>query len=103
MTLQDITGYESGVLIYKESGEAVMLSWAHVSGIPRQFAGGFIGMGEALDDFDEVPQDVVSNDYLTAALEFAQEDAEENGVDIPAIDKIYENPEVIAITFEGWC
>lgn len=103
MTLQDITGYESGVLIYKESGEAVMLNWAHIDGIPRQFANGLIGMGEALDDFDEVSQDVVDGDYLTAALEIAKLDADENGVDMPVIDKIYENPEVIAITFEGWC
>ena len=39
--LRDITGQESGIILYK-NGNAIIANWASFSGLPRAFAGGLI-------------------------------------------------------------
>lgn len=45
VTLQEITGYESGAVVY-EDGSVWVGNWSSIDGIPRQFATGDIGLGE---------------------------------------------------------
>ena len=43
--LQELTGQESGIVIYHETGEALALNWSRYEGLPRLFGGGVIGIG----------------------------------------------------------
>jgi hypothetical protein len=45
--LQELTGRESGAIQYSD-GEIVILNWSSIDGMPRQFAGLKIGLGEEL-------------------------------------------------------
>lgn len=36
--LQEITGYESGAVIYKENQEGFITNWSSIDGLPRFFA-----------------------------------------------------------------
>jgi hypothetical protein len=46
--LQDLTGHESGAVLFEESGEILICNWSQVQGIPRVFVTGIIGLGEPL-------------------------------------------------------
>ncbi len=35
LSLSEITGQESGIIIYRESGEAAVLNWTSLQGLPR--------------------------------------------------------------------
>ena len=47
-TLQDITGHESGAVLFPESDEIIICNWTQVNGIPRMFLTGLLGLGEDL-------------------------------------------------------
>lgn len=42
--LQDLTGQESGIVIYND-GDTIITNWSSLHGLPRLFAGVIIGMG----------------------------------------------------------
>ena len=78
--LQELTGQESGAVQYGD-GSIWVGNWTSISGIPRMFATGMIGLGETLTAVScEVPEEVkramndhereqgmeVSNDGFTA-------------------------------------
>lgn len=106
MNLQELTGYESGAVIFKDSKEGFITNWSSFNGIPRLFVTGFIGLNDG-NDLKEVAEiDAWAYDL---ALELAQEDCdrvlEEGGIlcnNELKVDKMYENDEVIIVTFEGW-
>lgn len=60
--LQELTGYESGAVLYEESGEIIICNWSNIEGLPRMFATGLIGMGETLtaELLDETPAEVIT-------------------------------------------
>lgn len=47
-SLQDLTGHESGAVLYPESDEIWIGNWSSIEGLPREFATGTIGLGEQL-------------------------------------------------------
>lgn len=49
-SLQQLTGYESGAVYFKESGEILICNWSSVDGIPRldPFGYAVMGLGEKL-------------------------------------------------------
>lgn len=106
MNLQELTRYESGAVIFKESEEGFITNWSSFNGIPRLFVTDTIGLNDG-DDLKEVEE--IYSWAFDLALELAQEDCdsvlEEGGTlcnEELKIDKMYENDEVIIITFEGW-
>lgn len=53
MTLQDVTGFESGGILYP-GGEIAILNWSSIHGIPRLLEGvGFLGLDEDLDNYQD--------------------------------------------------
>ncbi len=46
--LQDLTGRESGVVVYGDEG--LLCNWTGISGLPRMFATGLVGAGEDIPD-----------------------------------------------------
>ncbi len=42
--LQDLTGQESGIVIYN-NGDTIIANWSSLHGLPRLFVSGIIGMG----------------------------------------------------------
>lgn len=52
MTLQELTGQESGVVVYHETGEAIACNWVGIEGLPRVFAGAIVGLGEMPEVID---------------------------------------------------
>lgn len=46
-TLQDITGYESGLIMW-DDGEQWVLNWVPYRGLPRELGPIAVGLGEAL-------------------------------------------------------
>ena len=104
MNLQELTGYESGAVIFKESNEGFITNWSSVEGIPRLFVTGIIG----LDDGEDLEK-VDNSEYIQFALELAQEECDmilsEGGtlcVDDNHIDGIWENETVVVVTFQDW-
>lgn len=55
--LQDITGRESGVVLYPESKEAIICNWSSINGMPRIAPFGLcvLGFGEELITGDNIP------------------------------------------------
>ena len=104
MNLQELTGYESGAVIFKESNEGFITNWSSIEGIPRQFSWTSIGLGDGED------LEMVNNsEYEEFALELAEIESQKclaEGqtlcVDENIIAGIWENEEVVIITFQGW-
>ena len=46
--LQELTGRESGIVVYGDKG--LLCNWASFEGLPRPFATGLIGMGEKIPE-----------------------------------------------------
>ncbi len=56
--LQELTGHESGAVQYSD-GNIWVGNWVGISGIPRLFATGMIGLGETLTAIPcDVPEEV---------------------------------------------
>lgn len=43
-TLEELTGQESGIVVYQNEG--ILCNWSSVDGLPRMFVTGIIGLGE---------------------------------------------------------
>ena len=54
-TLQELTGHESGLVLYQESHEAIYCNWSSINGLPRTFATGLIGLGEEIPEVEGEP------------------------------------------------
>lgn len=65
MNLQDLTGRESGAVLFGND-DILICNWSQISGVPRVFATGIIGLGETISAVRcDVPETVISaiNDY----------------------------------------
>lgn len=60
-SLYDLTGHESGAVQY-DDGAIWTGNWSSISGIPRQFLTGMLGLGEDLGDTEPiaVPKEVIT-------------------------------------------
>jgi len=93
MRLMELTGVESGVVLY--GNEGIVSNWSAISGLPRLFATGVIGLG----DGDDLEPTTLSDGETEQALECAREE----GDPAPVIDKAWRNAQAVVVTFEGWC
>ncbi|RDW18781.1 hypothetical protein [Oceanobacillus chungangensis] len=97
--LQELNGYESGVVIYKD-GIGFVTNWSGINGLPRQFITRIFGFDEILEfsRVNEAPKEI-----MEIALELAEQDQKKNGIDEkPRIDEIFESEDCCIFTFEEW-
>ena len=96
--LQDLTGQESGIVIYGREG--ILCNWSSIKGFPRIFATGLIGLGEEIpevegehtNDLSSVLEDVEINVY-------ANYDDDE----LPTSGTVYEiSDDVVVVAPDGW-
>ena len=95
MRLQELTGYESGVVIFKETEEGIVTNWSSIDGIPRIFVTGIVGLGDGED-----LQKVDNSEHEDFAINLANAsdcDDQEN-----IIDGIWENETVVVFVFKDW-
>ena len=59
MKLEEITGKESGAILF-ENGEIIVCNWRGIEGIPRHSPFGIIGLGEnfVASPIEEVPEEL---------------------------------------------
>lgn len=64
MTLQEISGVESGIVIYPESHECIVCNWSSLEGLPRLDPSGraVMGLGEKLEVAEH--KEVQGNDII---------------------------------------
>ena len=101
-TLQDVTGQESGAVIY--GNEVLVLNWSSVSGLPHLFATGAIGLGEDLESLAErVDEAGMDASEIALALEAGRDECARNG-DEPtvAISGAWRVKDALVVTFEDW-
>lgn len=97
-TLQELTGQESGIVIY--GGEAVVCNWSHIQGFPRVDPLGLtvLGFGEEIPAVQPKPCTNISELMEGITIIFA------NGEDMPMAGRVYELPDdITVIAPEGWC
>jgi hypothetical protein len=102
-SLQELTGQESGIVIYHGDGgpgEAVVCNWSHIEGFPRVDPLGLaiLGFGEEIPEVEgERREDV-------GALLEGVEIVYANGEDMPAGGIVYELPGgIVVVAPDDWC
>lgn len=108
-TLQNITGYESGVIVYHAEGQAptaLCLNWSSIDGIPRLFAWMPIGMGEDLDalasplGLEDVPNEVLELAIVTAEAEERRNGCAPSGLILDSAWSL--GKDITVFAFIGW-
>lgn len=99
-TLLELTGQESGIVIYEGEGqaEAVVCNWSSVQGFPRVDPLGLtvLGFGEDIPDVPGAPVNDVPSRLAGVQIVFA------NGEDMPAAGVEYRIDDILIIAPEGW-
>ena len=101
-TLQDLTGKESGIVIYHGDGgqpEAVVCNWSSVRGYPRIDPMGLtvLGFGEDIPEVEGFNIDDIPSRLAGVEVVFA------NGEDMPTSGTAYQIDNILIITPSGWC
>lgn len=100
-TLQELTGQESGIVIYSGNGgqpEAVVCNWSNVKGFPRvdPFCLTVLGFGEEIPPVEGVIIDDISSRLEGVEIVFA------NDEDMPASGTAYQIENILVIAPSGW-
>jgi hypothetical protein len=100
-TLQELTGQESGIVIYCGAGgtpEAIVCNWSNVQGYPRIDPCGLtvIGFGE------EIPEVEGENTSNIPVLLSDVHIVYANGEDMPQSGTKYRIDDILIIAPEGW-
>lgn len=100
-TLQEMTGRESGIVIYTDTREAVICNWSSIKGLPRvsPIGYGILGLGEVIDAKDIGPVQIQPYLYGVVAI------YSESNVEIPATGTAYsiDDGDIYIITPDDWC
>jgi hypothetical protein len=102
-SLQDLTGQESGIVIYYGDGqtrpEAIVCNWASVNGLPRLAPFGYsvLGLGES---FQRVEGEACDPAAVLEGVEIVYS----NGEDMPERAVLYrlEDHDAAVLAPEGW-
>ena len=100
-TLQELTGVESGLVLYHQGHEAICCNWTSIEGLPRMFGSRVIGLGEEIPHVEGEP--VTDVRELLEGFTLAHDDSngdvfgESEGTAYAITD------DVTVVTFEGWC
>ncbi len=103
MNLQDLTGKESGIVVYAPAGqraEAIVCNWTAVDGLPRldPMGTGILGLGEDLPEVEGEDCEDLAALLENVSIIYA------NGEDMPKSGKVYRLPEFDAVVIvpEDW-
>jgi len=92
--LQDLTGHESGAIQYSD-GTTIITNWVGITGIPRHFAMGMVGLGEKLNAKRIAPPD----DIIQA---MQQHDVDDDCDPTEDGYHAWQVNDVIVVTNDGW-
>jgi len=104
-SLYELTGQESGIVIYRESGEIIICNWSSIDGYPRLFGGWPIGLCEDIPDTAGHP---ITAKTLRALMRTHDNIIYDINNDYPGLLRtksggmIYNTPEVTVIAPTGW-
>ena len=96
--LQELTGQESGIIIYNEK-DGILCNWSSINGFPRIFAFGLVGLGE------EIPEvEGEHYDDLSGLLEGVQLNISAHYTDdeLPKSGTVYQIGDITVIAPDDW-
>jgi hypothetical protein len=103
MNLQELTGKESGIVVYAPEGqraEAIVCNWSSVNGLPRldPMGTGILGLGEDIPEVEGEDCDDIGSLLEDVSIIYA------NGEDMPTCGEIYRLPDFDATILvpEDW-
>jgi hypothetical protein len=100
MDLQELTGQESGIVVFFGEGkpQAVVCNWAGVAGLPRLFGSGVVGLGEELERVEPEACENVTGYLDGVEIVYAR------GEDLPERARLFDLAEHNAAVLapEGW-
>lgn len=96
--LQELTGQESGIVIYGREG--ILCNWSSIKGLPRIFATGLVGLGEEIPEVEGEHVDDLSGILEGVEINiYANYDDDE----LPKSGTVYEiSDDVIVVAPDGW-
>lgn len=97
-TLQELTGQESGIVVYGNKG--ILCNWSGIFGLPRMFATGLIGLNEAIPVVEGEHMDdltgILDGVDVSICANFTDEE-------LPRVGRVFEiNDDVTVIAPDGW-
>lgn len=99
-TLQNLTGQESGIVIYHAQNEGILCNWSAINGLPRIFGGVLVGLGEDIPQVDGEHTDQLADllDGMNIRI-CADYDLD----DLPASGTVYRiSDDVTIVAPDGW-
>lgn len=98
-TLEELTGRESGIVVYGGT-DAILVNWTGIVGLPREFAGSAVGLGEIIPEIEGEHcgiKDLLAGIDIRVLVNFDDDELPEEG-------DVYRLPDdVVVITPDGWC
>lgn len=96
--LQELTGQESGIVIY--GNEGILCNWSSINGLPRILATGLVGMGEEIPKVEGEHLDdlsgVLDGVEITVCANYDDEE-------LPKVGTVYEVDDgILIVAPEGW-
>ena len=97
--LQELTGQESGIVIYNEK-DGILCNWTGINGYPRVFATGLIGLGEEIPEIEGEHTDNLSDLLENVNIEIRAHYTDE---ELPKSGTVYQiNDEITVIAPDDW-
>ena len=96
--LQELTGQESGIVIYGEDG--ILCNWSGINGFPRIFAFGLVGLGEEITEVEGEHYDDLSGLLENVNIEICAHYTDD---ELPKSGTVYQiNDEITVIAPDDW-
>ena len=96
--LQELTGQESGIIIY--DGKGILCNWSSINGFPRISACGLVGLGEEIPEVAGEHMDNLSDLLENVNIEIHAHYIDE---ELPKSGTVYQiNDEITVIAPDGW-
>ena len=95
--LQELTGQESGIVIYNEK-DGILCNWANINGFPRIFATGLIGFGEEIPEVEGKHMDIsglLENVSIDVRAHYTDEE-------LPKFGTVYQIGDITVIAPDDW-
>ena len=106
MNLQEITGQESGIFIYKKTNDGIICNWSGKDGIPAIFANELVWYEEAAgEELKLVGKNVVIDDMLEEDIDIiydGNEDIPFKEPDVTWIGNVYESKSYLVLAPRDW-
>ena len=97
--LQELTGQESGIVIY--GNEGILCNWSSIDGLPRIFATGLVGMSEEIPEAKGEHTDDLSSVLDGVDINVCADYRDE---ELPKSGTVYQiSDDIIVVAPDGWC